>query len=212
MTVRAGMALIVLVASGCIMPAVWAPLPATTVAWTNTNAQPWIVYTIGCGFCGGQIEYPEAKATVLYESGQVLWFDFGIDFDGKGDDEIAAEAQPISQELKEILPLIENGYVEGHRIKVHHVATGTIPSDKWPSYRRNLDYFTRAVHDPGPPNYDCEDCGSQHLQLIGTKEMSVTLHLGHPNNWDAGNYEESDPWGRIIQAMRMLQGWLDRDV
>lgn len=168
--------------------------------WTHTSAGPWIARTGGCGFCSGNPDVPEADSTVVYDSGDVLWFRFGRGSNqGTEDVSVVPGLEAYEAELQRVVAEMDNWHVENRSVRVHEVASSRLVAEEWSLIRAKLADAAERAQDPGPPRYDCQDCGAAHVELLGERKLKAELY---------GNYETGDSWGRLLGQMDAIRDWV----
>jgi len=184
---------VVLLLAGCAAPGIVGP-GGHGPTWIDADGL-WMARTSGCGLCEGSGAFPEAEALLLYEDGKVLWFSFGFSSDGTG-----ASQEPgldaWTDEFDAAWARLSSGYFDGHIHVFDARATTVTPSD-WAVMQDRLTAWQDAARDPGPPVYDCEDCGAVSVQMFDPDRVAQ-LH---------GNFDDGDPWGLTLRQLTALRDW-----
>ena len=201
------LAIATILLSGCVADP---RLPAGKFdSWTSTAAAPWVAFTASCGFCGGNPDYPEVNLTLVYDNGDVLWFDYGF---GTKPNTSAPDIRPgasaFGAEIKQIPPPIDMLFGESD-VTIHRARSATIEGESWNQIRDGYADAIREARDPGQPTYNCEDCGGYKVRLFGAKELTVTLFPKDEAWSEHGNFRRGDSWDEILQRSSVIRNWID---
>lgn len=199
--------------SGCILPGT-SPLDLGDEhnPWTQTDAEPWLVLTRGCGMCIGSSDYVEANTLVIYEDGSVLWYAFGFTQNAVHENEVkVAEVslEPWEEELQQVVPMLANWHTQNRTLHVHQIAVNRVQEDDWDRMAGQLRSFEERVQDPGPPRYSCEDCSAPTVELLGKDRLTTHLVRTDPVYPEYGNYRDEEPWDHLLTHLIQIAQWAE---
>lgn len=182
-------------------PASWG---ASERSWIFAAGDPWIVYSHGCGFCGGDRDVPQFRLTALYRDGRVLVVDYS-----RGTED---EPSPIVERVglapyEDLLKSLFNKtrvYAEfrddlgqDEPVAVLGLTTGTLQRADLLELRPRL---TAALQDARTPTGDIEvtDCGPDVVESSGDPKTDRA---------QVGCGLHDDGWEEAVEVMRDVEEW-----
>lgn len=163
--------------------------------WTEASEEPWIVLSSGCGICGPSSQSVQ-QALVLYESGEVMQFRYGVE--RTPEDALPAHQVRIANFTEAIGVVIDFATLyaeENHTIHVTNITTAHLGDDKG-KVHRVLETGLQFARDPGEPDLTgCADCAPSYFT---SPEWNVQL-------W--GSYEGT-AWQDMLDQLQLVQSWI----
>ena len=187
--VLAAFAACFLVLAGCIGASTPREPTADHAPWTDASG-PWIVLSDGCGFCGPS-QRDVQTALVLYKTGQVMQFSYGV---ALGEGALVAP-ENFTEEIQEIIDYADLHWESNHTIVVGNVTTSHLGAST-ASIHRVLETGLRFARDPGSPD------------LNGTADALPTKITAPSWNVELFGDYDGTAWADIQEQLRLVQAWL----
>jgi hypothetical protein len=153
--------------------------------------EPWMVLSSGCGLCGPS-KLSVQQALVIYKSGEVMHFRYGVE-PGSGVDTGHANFTTALETVAAFASLYAE---ENNTLLVTNITTAHLGNDQG-KIHRVLETGLTFARDPGEPDLtNCADCAPKYFTSAG---FDVQL-------W--GSYEGT-AWQDILDQLHFVQAWIN---
>ncbi|MGB1697187.1 MAG: hypothetical protein ACPHK8_02175 [Thermoplasmatota archaeon] len=163
--------------------------------WTRSEADPWIVLSSGCGICGPSSQSVQ-QALVLYKSGEVMQFRYGVQATPEGEEpNHQVHLANFTTAIEKVVDFASLYAEENNTLLVTNITTAHLGEDKG-KVHRVLETGLQFARDPGAPDLTgCADCAPSHFT---SPEWDVQL-------W--GSYEGT-AWQDMLDQLQLVQAWI----
>lgn len=155
----------------------------------------WMVLSSGSGFAGPS-PHPLQQALVMYTSGEVMHFRYGVEPTPEGNPPInKVYLENFTEAIGQVRDFATLFAEEGNNLNVTNITTAHLGDDK-AKIHRVLETAHTFARDPGEPELEgCADCAPDYFT---SEKFDVQL-------W--GSYEGT-AWQDILDQLRLVQAWI----
>lgn len=182
-------------------------------AWTETEAEAWVVRARPCGFGPSGADEGCATLTLLYRDGSVLKAQYGQggprhveglpNPEGNRSGLTFADADEDAAYRDELTAAWTAMYGSApDLVRVHAVHALRLDPGEREDVLRVVQHAVDQAKPLGEPSFDCEDCVAPTYWTFGTPQQLAAQAFGSPPPADKA-------WRLLEEQMLALHEWLD---